>query len=116
MQQVVRRCRINFEGMTETHLLGWNTSDLREAFVDELRGDNGVLGFECIGSSQIIIFTGIDNDASSGIDAPGEEVIDKRAFHVDVADKFEVFLCRISAPEALSGRTVWYVVKQALRC
>ena len=30
--------------------------------------------------------------------------------------KFEVFLCRISAPEALGGRTVWYVVKQALCC
>src|SRR5204863_8090924 len=86
MKQMVGGRWINFEGVTETHLFWWNTSYLCKAFVYELRGNNCVFGFDRISGCQIIIFTCINDNASSSINSPGEQLIDKCAFHIDIAE------------------------------
>src|SRR5207237_10529996 len=77
--------RINFKSMAKAHLLRWNASDLRKTLVNELGRDHGMLCFEGISSCQIVILACIDNDPSSSVDTAGEELIDKRAFHINIA-------------------------------
>ena len=77
--------RINFKSMAKAHLLRWNASDLCKTLVNELRSDHSMLRFEGISSCQIVILACIDNDPSSRVDTAGEELIDKRTFHINIA-------------------------------
>src|SRR5215470_14495275 len=86
MQEMIGRIGVNLESMTKAHLLRRDASDLRKAFVDELRGDNGMFALQRVGSGQIIIFAGIDDDASRGVNAPGEEMINEGALHINIAE------------------------------
>src|SRR5258706_3263046 len=86
MQQVIRCCRINLEGMPKTHLLGRYAGNLSETFVDELGSDDCMLSFERVSSRQIIVFTCIDNNTGSRVDTARKELIDQRALHVYIAE------------------------------
>src|SRR5207249_3589747 len=85
MQEVIRGRRIYLKGVSKPHLLRWNTRDLREPFVDELRGHDGMLSFEGIGGRQVVILAGIDDDASGSINASRKKLINKGAFEIDIA-------------------------------
>src|SRR5450759_3361824 len=86
MQQMVRRSRIDLEGMAKAQLCWWNTCNPGKTFIDELRGNDSMFCFERIRGSEIIVCSCVDDDAGGGIDAPGKELIYKCAFHIDIAE------------------------------
>ena len=85
VQQVIGRGRVDFEGVTQAQLLRWDTRDLRETLVDELRGNHGMFRFERVVGRQIVILTCVDDDTGGSVDAAREKLVDQRASHIDIA-------------------------------
>ena len=58
-----------------------------EGLVQELGGEHGVGGGDGVVSRQVVVLTGVDDDARIAVDDAGEVLVDDRALHVDVAEQ-----------------------------
>lgn len=74
---------IHLEGVAETHLLLAHTGVLREGLIQELGGEHGVGGGDGVVGRQVVVLTGVDDDARIAVDDAGEVLVDDRALQVD---------------------------------
>ena len=78
--------RVDLERVAQTHQRDRHPRQRGKLLVDQLRGQNGMRGLVSIGGGEIIVLSGVDDDAGIGIDHPRKELIHKGALQVDVAE------------------------------
>lgn len=74
-------------GVAQTHLLLAHTGVLGKGLVQELRGQHRMGGGNSIVGGQIVILTGVDDNAGVAVDNTGEVLVYDGALHVDVAEQ-----------------------------
>ena len=60
---------------------------LGEVLVEELAGRHGVRGVDGVGGGEVVVLTGVDDDAGAGVDLAAEPLVDEGADRVDVAEE-----------------------------
>lgn len=73
--------------MAQTHLLLAHTGVLGKGLVQELRGQHRMGGGNSVVGGQIVILTGVDDNAGVAVDNTGEVLVYDGALHVDVAEQ-----------------------------
>ena len=87
IQEGVLHGGIHLEGVAQTHLLLAHTGGLGEGLVDELGGQHGVGGGDGVVGGQVVILTGVDDNAGIAVDDTGEVLVDDGTLHVDIAEQ-----------------------------
>ena len=86
-QEAVLKHGIHLESVSESHLFLGKTGYESQLLVDDVGGQYGVGSLDCIGSGQVVVLSGIDDDSGKSVDHPGEELVYHRSLHVDVAEQ-----------------------------
>ena len=73
--------------MAQTHLLLTHAGTQSESLVQELRSQNGMSAGDSIVGGQIVVLTGIDDNAGITIDDTREVLVNDGTLHVDVTEQ-----------------------------
>lgn len=87
VQERILHGGIHLERVAQTHLLLAHTGGLGKGLVDELGGQHGVGRGDSVVGGQIVILTGVDDNAGIAVDDTGEVLVHDGALHIDVAEQ-----------------------------
>ena len=73
--------------MAQTHLLLTHTGGLGEGFVQELGSQHRVSAGDSVVGGQIVVLTGVDDNAGITVDNTGEVLVNDGTLHIDVAEQ-----------------------------